>query len=116
MKFRSFKQFKEVVKNYKIKNRYVMNFMPNKKRKCKAFCKIGWPFYLWASLMFKDRNITQIKIGVLEQECSRDHVNRYVNAEWIAKTYLEQFRSDLSWKIASIIHATSATWNLILAI
>ncbi|XP_039140504.1 uncharacterized protein LOC120277718 [Dioscorea cayenensis subsp. rotundata] len=33
MKFRSFKQFKDPVKNYGIKNRYSMKFKPNDKRK-----------------------------------------------------------------------------------
>ena len=57
MKFRSFKQFKETVKNYGIRNRYVMNFKSNSKKRCKAFCKRGCPFYLWASPMVKDKNI-----------------------------------------------------------
>lgn len=33
IKFRSFKEFKEAVKNYGIKNRYVMNFKPNDTKK-----------------------------------------------------------------------------------
>lgn len=105
MKFRSFAQFKEAVRNYGIKNRYVMNFRPNSKTRCKAFCKKGCPFYLWASPMVKDSSTIQIKSGKLQHECARDHHNRHVNAEWIAKTYLEQFRADPSWKIPGIVQA-----------
>ena len=61
MKFRSFKQFKEAVKNYGIKNRCVMNFKPNNKKRCKAYCEKGCPFYLWVSPMIKDKNNIQIK-------------------------------------------------------
>lgn len=32
-KFRSFQQFREAVRNYGIKNQYVMNFRPNNKKK-----------------------------------------------------------------------------------
>lgn len=105
MKFRDFKQFKEAVRNYGIKNRYVMNFRPNTKKKCKAYCKKGCPFYLWASPMVRDKATVQIKTGVLEHECSRDHNNRHVSADWIARHYLEQFRADPTWKIAGIIQA-----------
>lgn len=56
MKFKSFKQFKEAVRNYGIKNRCVINFKPNNKKRCKAFCKKGCPFYLWDSLMIKDKS------------------------------------------------------------
>ncbi|XP_039141161.1 uncharacterized protein LOC120278432 isoform X2 [Dioscorea cayenensis subsp. rotundata] len=105
MKFRSFKQFKEAVKNYGIKNKCVMNFKPNNKKRCKAFCKRGCPFYLWASPMVNDKNTVQIKSGVLKHECMRDHNIRHVSAEWIAKNYLDQFRADPSWKIAGIIQA-----------
>lgn len=105
MKFRSFKQFKEAVKNYGIKHRFVMNFRPNDKDRCRAFCKRGCPFYLWASPMLKDKATVQIKSGYLNHECTRDHNNRHVSADWIAKAYLEQFRADPSWKIAGIIQA-----------
>lgn len=105
MKFRSFKQFKEAVKNYGIKNRCVMNFKPNNKRRCKAFCKQGCPFYLWASPMVKDKSTVQIKSGILKHECTRDHNIRHVSAEWIAKNYLDQFWADPSWKSAGIIQA-----------
>ncbi|XP_039135796.1 uncharacterized protein LOC120273231 [Dioscorea cayenensis subsp. rotundata] len=47
----------------------------------------------------------QIKSGVLEHECARDHHNRHVSAEWIAKNYLEQFRADPSWRVAGIVQA-----------
>ncbi|XP_039130904.1 uncharacterized protein LOC120267311 [Dioscorea cayenensis subsp. rotundata] len=103
MKFRDFKQFKEVVKNYGIKNRYVMAFKPNSKKRCKAICKRGCPFYLWASSTMKDGSTIQIKSGKLEHECSKDQHNRHVNVDWIARNYLEQFRVDPSWKISGII-------------
>lgn len=65
MKFRSFKQFKEAVKNYGIKNCYVMNFNPNNKRKCKTYCRKDCPFYLWASPMISDKNKVHIKTSIL---------------------------------------------------
>ncbi|XP_039145858.1 uncharacterized protein LOC120283285 [Dioscorea cayenensis subsp. rotundata] len=105
MKFGSFKQFREAVRSYGIKNRYVMKFKPNNKKKCKAFCTKGCPFYLWASPMVNDRSTIQIKTGNLVHECTRDHVNRHVNAQWIANTYLEQFRADPSWKLSGVIQA-----------
>lgn len=112
MKFRSFAQFKEAVKNYGIKNRYVMKFKPNSKKRCKAICKKGCPFYLWASPMVKDSRTVQIKSGRLLHECTRDHTNRHVNAEWIAKAYLEQFRADPSWKIQGIIQAVKTNQEI----
>ncbi|XP_039115507.1 uncharacterized protein LOC120250816 [Dioscorea cayenensis subsp. rotundata] len=108
MKFRSFKQFKEAVKNYGIKNPYVMNFKPNNKKKCKAFCRKGCPFYLWASPMVTGKNTVQIKTGVLKHECTRDHVSKHVNADWVARNYLEQFRADPAWRITGIIQAVKS--------
>lgn len=49
MKLRDLKEFKEAMKNYGIKNRYVMNFKPNTKTRCKTICKKRYPLYLWAS-------------------------------------------------------------------
>lgn len=103
MKFRSFKQFKKAVKNYGIRNRYAMNFKHNSKKRFKAFCKRRCPFYLWASPMVKDGSIVQIKTRKLEHECAKDHNNRHVNANWIARAYLEEFRVDPGWKLVGII-------------
>ena len=55
--------------------------------------------------MVKDGITVQIKSGRLEHECARDHNNKNVNADWIAKTYLEQFRANPAWKISGIIQA-----------
>lgn len=55
--------------------------------------------------MVKDRSTMQIKSRKSEHECSRDHINRHVNADWIARYYLEQFIADAGWKISSIIQA-----------
>lgn len=105
MKFSSFKQFKEAVRNYGIKHRYVMNFRPSNKKRCKAICKKGCPFYLWAAPMIKDKDTIQIKSGILKHECSRDHNVRHVSAKWIAQTYMTQFRADPGWSLAGIIQA-----------
>ena len=100
MKFCSFKQFRETVRNYGIKNRCIMNFRPSNKIRCKAMCKKGCPFYLWASPMVTDKNTVQIKSGDLKHECTRDHNIRHVSAKWIAHNYLDQFRTDPSWSVA----------------
>ncbi|XP_039143892.1 uncharacterized protein LOC120281002 [Dioscorea cayenensis subsp. rotundata] len=105
MKFRSFKQFREDVRNYGIKHMVVMNFKPSNSKRCKAICKKGCPFYIWAAPMIKDKNTIQIKSGIFKHECARDHKIRHVNAKWIAHNYLEQFRADPSWSIAGIIQA-----------
>ena len=75
--FKSFKQFKEAARNYGIKGRCVMNFKPNNNKKCKDFCKRDCPWYLWASPMFKDKTIVQIKSRNLKHECTRDHNIRH---------------------------------------
>ena len=80
MKFRSFKQFREAVRNYGIKHKDVMNFRPSNSKKCKAICKKGCPFYLWASPIVKDKNTVQIKLGYRKHECVRDHNIRHMNA------------------------------------
>lgn len=105
MKFRSFDQFKQAVKNYGIKNRCELKFRPNDKTRCKAFCKKNCPFYVWASPMYTNKETVQIKSGNLKHECGRDHNIRHCTAEWIAKEYLDQFRADPSWKLAGIIQA-----------
>lgn len=79
MKFRSFKQFREVVRNYDIKHRVVMNFRPSNNTRCKTIFKKGCPFYLWDAPMIKAKNAVQIKLGILKHECTRDHI-RHVNA------------------------------------
>lgn len=61
MKFISFKQFKGAIENYGTKNRCVMNFKPNNKKRCKVFCTRCCPWYLWASPMFIDKITIQIK-------------------------------------------------------
>ena len=81
----------------------MMNFKLNSKKRCKAICKEGCPFCLWALPVVKDGNTMQIKSRILKHECARDHNKRHVNAYWIKKTYQEQLRVDLTWKIAGII-------------
>ncbi|XP_050237850.1 uncharacterized protein LOC126687349 [Mercurialis annua] len=105
MQFSSFDQFKKVVRHYGIKHRYVINFRPNTKKRCKAFCKRQCPFYLWASLMSGDKETVQIKTGILEHSCVRDHNIRHINPTWIAHHYLEQFRADPTWKLDGIVQA-----------
>ncbi|XP_039128877.1 uncharacterized protein LOC120265007 [Dioscorea cayenensis subsp. rotundata] len=112
MKFGSFNQFKEPVRSYEIKNRYEMNFNPNDKKRCRAYCMKGCPFYLWASLMIKDGSTVEIKSGNLNHECSRDHTNRHVNDKWIARVYLEQFSADPTWKIQGIIQAVKTNQEI----
>ncbi|XP_039131398.1 uncharacterized protein LOC120267780 [Dioscorea cayenensis subsp. rotundata] len=112
MKFTSFKQFRVAVRNYGIKNRCVMKFRPNNSKRCKAFCKKGYPFYLWALLMAIDRNKIQIKSGCLKHECTKDHKSRNVSVQWIAHNYLEQFRADLSWKVARINQAVRSNQSV----
>lgn len=75
------------------------------RKKCKTICRRGCPFYLWVTPMIKDRNTIQIKIGCLNHECAIDHKNNHVNASWVAHHYLEQFRTDPSWKIYGVIQA-----------
>lgn len=84
MMFSNFNQFKEVVRNYGVKNRFVMNFRPSNKKRCKAIYKKGCPFYLWATPMIKDKNTIQIKSGILKHECTRDHNVKHVSAKWLA--------------------------------
>ena len=103
MKFSNFKQFRETVMNYGIKNICVMNFRPSNKKKYKAVCKKRCPFYIWTSPMVTDKNTMQIKSGNLKHECTRDHNIRHVSAKWIAQNYLDQFRADPSWSVAGII-------------
>lgn len=55
--------------------------------------------------MMKDNSTVQIKAGILEYEFARDHNNRHVNPNWIARHYLEIFRADLSWKLTGIVQA-----------
>lgn len=81
MKFTSFKQFREVVRNYGIKHRVVMNFRPSNSKRCKAICKKGCPFYLWAAPMVKNKETIQIKSRNLKHECVRDHNIRHVNTK-----------------------------------
>ena len=104
MKFRRFKQFKGAIKNYGIRNRYVMNFNPTPRKDIKHFVR-ECTFYLWVLPMVKDGSTVQIKSGKLEHECTRDHNNRHVNADYIARTYLDQFRADPAWNISGIIQA-----------
>ncbi|XP_050226470.1 uncharacterized protein LOC126676334 [Mercurialis annua] len=105
MLFSSFGQFKEAVRNYGIRNRYVMKFKPNNKTRCKAYCKKGCPFNIWASLMQDDVSTVQIKSGKLEHQCTRDHNIRHVNPKWLSKKYLEQFRADPNWSLDGIMQA-----------
>ena len=62
--------------------------------------------------MVKDGSTIQIKAGNLEHECARYHNNRHVNAEWIAKNYLEQFRADPAWKLAGIIQTVKTNQEI----
>ncbi|XP_050204978.1 uncharacterized protein LOC126655018 [Mercurialis annua] len=105
MQFGNFNQFKDMVRNYGIKNRYVMKLRPNTRGRCKAYCKKDCPFYIWASLMNKDKSTVQIKSGIFEHSCTKDHNIRHLSPKWIAETYMEQFRADPSWKLAGIIQA-----------
>lgn len=57
MKFSIFKQFKEAVKNYGIKNKCAMDFKPNNKKRCKAFWKRGCPWYFYGLLLCLKTNI-----------------------------------------------------------
>ncbi|XP_050222624.1 uncharacterized protein LOC126672711 [Mercurialis annua] len=96
------------MRNYGIKNGYVMKFKLNDKVRCKAYCKKGCPFKLWASLMNKDKLTVQIKSGFLKHQCTRDHNIRHVNPKWIAHKYLEQFRTDPNWCLSGIIQAVKS--------
>ena len=75
------------------------------KKRCKAICKKPCPFYLWAALMKTDEATMQIKSGLMTHTCARDHHIRHVNAKWLSKEYLEQFRADPTWKLDGIVQA-----------
>lgn len=79
----------EAVRNSKINNRYVMNFKPNNKKRCKAFRKKAHLFYLWDAPMVKDKSTIQIKLGILKHECIREHNVRHVNAKCAKENHME---------------------------
>eukprot|EP00257_Ricinus_communis_P013885 XP_015571430.1 uncharacterized protein LOC107260855 [Ricinus communis] len=105
MLFSSFKQFKDVVKSSSIKSRNQVIFGPNTRQKCKAKCKKGCQFFIWAYLLNSNKQTVQIKLANFIHNYSREAYNRHVNANWIVEQYVERFRADLSWAIQGIIQA-----------
>eukprot|EP00257_Ricinus_communis_P021733 XP_015581275.1 uncharacterized protein LOC107262099 [Ricinus communis] len=103
MLFSTFRQFKDAVKNYSIRSRNQVIFGPNTKTKCKAKCKKGCEFFIWAYLKTDDKNTVQIKSAKFDHSCTKEHYNRHVNAKYIAMKYVERFRADPSWAIQCII-------------
>ena len=108
MKFRSFTQFKAVVRNYKIVNIFQVKFKPNNKTKYKAICSKRCPFYIWASPMVTCKETVQIKSEIFIHTYSKDHHIKHVNAQQIVDNYLETFRINLSWSINGIIKAVKS--------
>lgn len=123
MLFTNCRQFKEACRNHGINNRHQIRFKRNEKKIVEAVCKgltfesekCMWRVYA-SRLDFHDEfNYTmQVKRGIFVHTCIKVNANYHLTARWIAKRYLEDFRSDPDWKISALIDDIGRTKGLII--
>ena len=106
LKFKNFKEFKDAVRNWGIKNRYQPYFSHNDKTRCIAKCckeKKTCKFYIYAGRVSADDPTVQIKTVCLRHTCGKVWNNFHMTAKWLAKRYVNRFRANPLWNEAGLI-------------
>ncbi|XP_020087512.1 uncharacterized protein LOC109709617 [Ananas comosus] len=98
MRFQSFNELKEAIRQYSINNRFKIKFAKNDKRRVRAVCKEGCDWFIYATVMQSEPTV-QVKSYQPKHQCSKDFVNKQVTSTWLAKHYLERIKYDPSWKL-----------------
>ncbi|WOL20551.1 hypothetical protein Cni_G29356 [Canna indica] len=98
MKFESNSQFKEAVQSYAVANDYNIRWTRTCAKKMEAKDISGCPWRIYGSLMKRELTF-MIKRYNSEHKCSRSMRNRQATKDWMAKYYLEKFRSNPNWSV-----------------
>jgi len=95
MVFRDFEQLKKAWRNWIIKNRFLLWFPQNdKKRVVCAYHNKQCSFSIYAALMSKDNPSVQIKSTNFDHTCGKVITYFHVTSKWLAVKYLDKFRVD----------------------
>jgi hypothetical protein len=111
MKFSSVEMVRKAIAEYSIKHRVEIKMPINDRRRVKAVCDEGCPWYLYVS-EDKRVNCWAIKTYVGNHTCTRKWALKRCTAKWLGNKYLDRFRADEKMSLASFAKTVQLELNL----
>ncbi|XP_059639294.1 uncharacterized protein LOC132281616 [Cornus florida] len=112
MEFATFAEFKDVLRDHAIKNKYDIKFVKNDGKRVTCICRneCGWRIH--AS---KRKSNSAIVISTFNDEhnCSEVQTSRLATSSYLAKKYVHRFRRDPEWKNSGFMGQITDDLNLI---
>lgn len=101
MLFTDVGQFREAMKSLIIREGRKVQKKKNDQDKVSAKCLgAGCEWYIYARVIPGDKTF-KLRKFMNKHTCGRSHDVQQMDAKWIAKEYVEEFRTDRDWKVKS---------------
>jgi hypothetical protein len=102
MLFNDHLEFKEAIREYKIKWGYPLFLVKNESGRVRHKCEnCEWEIYASTN---KELGSLQVKTFKNVHSCARKYYGRMVTAKWVAMRYIEKFRSNPQMTLADIMN------------
>lgn len=102
MLFTDVGQFREAMKNLIIRGGRKVQRKKNEQEKVSAECLgTGCEWYIYARVIPGEKTF-KLRKFMNQYTCGRSHDVQQIDAKWIAKEYVEEFRTDRDWKVKSL--------------
>ena len=114
MKFESAAEFTTVVKNYDVCNGFNIRFMRSRTRKVEVRCDIECPWRIYASIDGMKQYFAMKTLNDTHT-CNKPPRNRQAGYKWIANHFLENFRTDMNWRVGDMMHHIEEKFGIIVS-
>ncbi|CAN6352866.1 unnamed protein product [Urochloa humidicola] len=111
MVFSSIDELREAISEYSIRNRVAINKPINDKKRIKAHCAEGCPWFMWASFDSRAKGI-MVKTYEGKHTCKKEWEIKAFTAKYLAAHYLETFRADDRMSLRNFSRIVQKEFNM----
>ncbi|CAN6357141.1 unnamed protein product [Urochloa humidicola] len=111
MVFSSIDELREAISEYSIRNRVAINKPISDKKRIKAHCAEGCPWFMWASFDSRAKGI-MVKTYEGKHTCKKEWEIKAFTAKYLAAHYLETFRADDRMSLRNFSRIVQKEFNM----
>jgi len=111
MLFPSVEILRKAITEYSLRERVEIKMPRNDRRRVRAHCADGCPWYMYASFDSRAKAF-MVKTYCGAHNCQREWVLKRCTARWLSEKYLETFRADEKMNLSNFAKSVQKDWNL----